>query len=108
MSWRIALSRLPKAEERKMRGFRLFRKLPVLGSLTLLAASAALAYAQSGGGFDLSWSTIDGGGATFSTGGAYSLGGTVGQHDAGTQTGGVYTLTGGFWGVTVPTPTPTA
>ena len=49
-------------------------------------------------GYDLSWYTIDGGGATFSTGGAYSLGGTIGQPDAGVLNGGSYTLNGGFWG----------
>ena len=64
----------------------------------LVLSSAMLGYAQTGGGYDLSWSTIDGGGGTFSTGGQYSLGGTVGQHDAGTQSGGNFTLQGGFWG----------
>ena len=54
--------------------------------------------AQSGGPYDLTWSTVDGGGWTFSTGGTYSLGGTVGQPDAGVLEGGAYTLTGGFWG----------
>jgi hypothetical protein len=63
--------------------------------LLMLAASPALA--QSGGGYDLTWSTVDGGGGTFSTGGGYSLGGTVGQPDAGLLLGGVYTLAGGFW-----------
>ena len=53
--------------------------------------------AQSGGGYDLSWNTADGGGATFSTGGGYSLGGTAGQPDAGLLSGGGYTLGGGFW-----------
>ncbi len=48
-------------------------------------------------GYDLSWYTIDGGGATFSTGGSYSLGGTIGQPDAGALSGGSYQLTGGFW-----------
>ena len=55
------------------------------------------AHAQTGGGYDLSWSTIDGGGMMFSTGGGYSLGGTMGQPDAGTLSGGGYTLAGGFW-----------
>jgi hypothetical protein len=49
-------------------------------------------------GYDLSWYTIDGGGATFSTGGGYQLGGTIGQADAGVLSGGSYTLNGGFWG----------
>ncbi len=53
--------------------------------------------AQTGGSYDLSWSTVDGGGGTFSTGGVYSLGGTIGQPDAGAMTGGAYSITGGFW-----------
>ncbi len=59
--------------------------------------SARPANAQSGGGYDLTWNSIDGGGAMFSIGGAYSLGGTIGQFDAGTMSGGSYTLKGGFW-----------
>ena len=47
---------------------------------------------------DLSRYTIDGGGATFSTSGSYSLGGTIGQPDAGRMSSGSYTLLGGFWG----------
>jgi hypothetical protein len=61
-----------------------------------LLALAPTAGAQTGGGYDLTWSTIDGGGGT-STGGSYSLSGTAGQPDAGTLTGGSYTLAGGFW-----------
>ena len=49
-------------------------------------------------GYDLSWWTVDGGGSTFSSGGNYSLGGTIGQPDAGVMQGGDYTLGGGFWG----------
>ena len=64
--------------------------------LFLLATSVTLA--QSGGGYDLSWSTMDGGGWTFSSGGAYTVGGTAGQPDAGLLSGGSYTLGGGFWG----------
>ena len=48
-------------------------------------------------GYDLSWWTVDGGGATFSTGGGYTLGGSVGQPDAGALSGGGYSLLGGFW-----------
>jgi hypothetical protein len=66
-------------------------------SLALVFVTVSTAYAQTGGGYDLTWSTIDGGGGV-SNGGAYSLGGTVGQPDAGAMTGGVYTLVGGFWG----------
>ena len=49
-------------------------------------------------GYDLSWYTIDGGGAAFSIGGSYSLGGSIGQADAGSMSGGTYQLAGGFWG----------
>jgi hypothetical protein len=57
---------------------------------------AAVSHAQSGGSFDLSWSTIDGGGGS-SSGGQFVLNGTIGQPDAGTLTGGNFTLEGGFW-----------
>jgi hypothetical protein len=62
------------------------------------------ALAQTGGSYDLTWSTIDGGGGTFSTGGSYSLGGTIGQPDPGQLSGGSYTIIGGFWsGASIPT-----
>ena len=52
------------------------------------------AFAQS---YSIDWSTIDGGGGT-STGGVYSVSGTIGQPDAsGAMIGGQYSLTGGFW-----------
>ena len=47
--------------------------------------------------YDLSWWTVDGGGATFNTGGGYSLGSTAGQPDAAIWSGGDYALAGGFW-----------
>jgi hypothetical protein len=47
--------------------------------------------------YSIDWYTIDGGGGT-STGGVYSVSGTIGQHDAGgPMTGGNYSVTGGFW-----------
>ena len=48
-------------------------------------------------GYDLSWWTVDGGGNTGDTGGAYTLGGTIGQPDAGILAAGDYTLHAGFW-----------
>ena len=54
------------------------------------------AWAQTGGDYDLSWSTIDGGGGT-SSGGAFILSGTIGQPDAGAMAGGDFALMGGFW-----------
>jgi hypothetical protein len=74
--------------------------------LTLLVAglfviihvmSHATISAQSGGTYDLTWITIDGGGAMNLAGGTYTLSGTVGQFDAGAQSGGTYALNGGFW-----------
>jgi hypothetical protein len=59
----------------------------------------SFAVAQTGDGFDLTWSTIDGGGGS-SSGEGYSLSGTIGQPDAGALNGGAYTLAGGFWNVT--------
>jgi len=75
---------------------KLFR-YPIWLLLALLVLLPAVALAQTGGGYDLTWSTVDGGGYTFSEGGGYSLGGTVGQPDAGVLSGGGYTLAGGFW-----------
>ena len=63
----------------------------------LLVLAGGVALAQSGGGYDLTWSTIAGGGA-LSAGGGYTLAGTTGQAGAGQVTGGGYTLGGGFWG----------
>lgn len=62
----------------------------------------------SGQGFMLDWFTIDGGGGT-STGGVYSVTGTIGQPDAsGPLTGGNYSLTGGFWSLIGTEQTPGA
>jgi hypothetical protein len=63
-----------------------------------MACAAPAALAQN---FDLSWFTVDGGGATFSTGGVFELGGTIGQPDAGVMTGGTFELVGGFWAAVV-------
>ncbi len=72
----------------------------LIATMLLVIISAApppRTAAQTGGGYDLTWSTIDGGGYAFSIGGGYSLGGTTGQTDAGKLSGGSYTLNGGFW-----------
>ncbi|MGD2041890.1 MAG: hypothetical protein PVH11_13765 [Anaerolineae bacterium] len=81
-----------------------FRTVVPLLALALLVGSVALAESGdgpatlSGASYDLAWSTVDGGGYTFSTGGNFALGGTAGQPDAGLMTGGDYALGGGFWG----------
>jgi hypothetical protein len=65
------------------------------------ATLATTARAQSGGQFDLSWSTIDAGGGT-SSGGQFELSGTIGQPEAGVLNGGQFKLEGGFWsGITL-------
>ena len=72
-------------------------------ALTLLLALPTLAHAQS---YSIDWCTIGGGGT--STGGVYAVTGTIGQPDAGTLSGGNFTLDGGFWGIVAAIQTPGA
>lgn len=72
--------------------------------LALVVGTAITSQAQS---FSIDWFTIDGGGGT-STGGVYSVSGTIGQPDAGRMTNGQYSLLGGFWGVVEVIQTPGA
>ena len=66
----------------------------ILMFVILVCLLAVSATAQS---YSIDWSTIDGGGGT-STGGVYSISGTIGQPDAGgPMTNGQYSVTGGFW-----------
>ena len=59
---------------------------------TLIAATAHAA-----GTPDLTWHSMDGGGGT-STGGGWSLAGTIAQCDAGdVAVGGAFVFEGGFW-----------
>lgn len=58
--------------------------------------------------YSVDWYKIAGGGGT-STGGVYSVSGTIGQHDAsGAMSGGQYSLTGGFWSLVQVAQTPGA
>ena len=67
-----------------------FCRLAVLG---LLCATAG---AQT---FSIDWYKLAGGGGT-STGGNFSVSGSIGQPDASTAlTGGNFSLTGGFWSI---------
>jgi len=73
-------------------------KLPLLKTVIagglLYAAAAGSTQAQA---YSIDWFTIDGGGGT-STGGVYSVSGTIGQPDAGgPMTNGQYSVAGGFW-----------
>ncbi len=63
----------------------------------LLAAPAVAQYA-------IDWFTLDGGGGQ-SSGGPYTLTGTIGQPDAAISSGGNYVLQGGFWSAFAIAPT---
>jgi hypothetical protein len=72
--------------------------IAVLLWVGLLLSGAQIVSAQTGGGYDLTWNTIDAGGVITSTGGGYELAGTIGQPDASSAaTTGNYSLSGGFW-----------
>ena len=63
----------------------------------LLAMCVLLFSLTAFGNYEISWHTIDGGGGQ-SSGGTYTLTGTIGQHDASREMqGGEFTLSGGFW-----------
>ncbi len=66
-------------------------------TLVLILSQAQFGLAQTGGGYDLTWNSVDGGGVTFASGGGYELGATIGQPDAALATGGGYALSGGYW-----------
>jgi hypothetical protein len=69
--------------------------MKALRLLSILAtAGATAAIAQD---FEITRSTVDGGGVMRSTGGDFELSGTIGQPDAGAMSGGEFDLTGGFW-----------
>lgn len=78
------------------------KKILLLGILTALLALTVVATAAGplADSFSIPWWTVDGGGGS-SQGGAYTLKGTVGQADAGTISGGNFSLTGGYWSITM-------
>ena len=63
--------------------------------ILVLVWSTVAAHAQQ---HSIDWSTVDGGGGT-STGGIFTVSGTIAQPDAGQMSGGTFTLEGGFWGI---------
>jgi hypothetical protein len=69
----------------------------------LLATWPALAPAE----YSIDWRTVDGGGGA-STGGVYTVSGTIGQPDGGAMTGDRFALTGGFWSIIAAIQTPGA
>ncbi len=73
----------------------------------VLLLIAALSNAAAGE-LTLDWWTVDGGSGT-STGGTYTVSGTIGQPDAGgPMTNGVYSLTGGYWALPIAVQTTNA
>ena len=72
----------------------MYTKLLRVGLLLVILVAAGTVLAQNSG-YDLSWWTVDSGGGS-STGGSFTLQGTIGQPDTGVL-GGAYTLSGGYW-----------
>src|SRR5262245_37369903 len=64
---------------------------------TLLAFAFLVASPAAFGQEPLAKSVIAGGGDGLATFSPYTIGGTIGQHDAGSLAGSPYTLVGGFW-----------
>lgn len=73
--------------------------LMVLARVICVACAAAvtlipsIAFTQN---WAIDWHTVDGG-ATTSSGGVFTISGTIGQPDAGRSTGGLFAMEGGFW-----------
>ena len=74
----------------------LFRRSHVVVSILLILALVAVVSGAGIGLFACDWFSVDGGGGS-SIGGQYRLSGSAGQPDAGTVTGGVFTIQGGYW-----------
>lgn len=69
----------------------------VIRKLTF-ATAVAMAMASAWAADDtIDWRVIAGGGTTDTSGGGYTLAGTIGQPVAGLAAGGGYTLDAGFW-----------
>src|SRR5262245_61243581 len=78
----------------KRREQRKFRVMLWSASILAIAVSVTTpAWAQ----YSINWFTIAGGGARLSSGGSYTLGGTIGQPIAGMVSGGSYSIASGFW-----------
>lgn len=66
-------------------------------SAIMLLYVGRIGFAQSGSGYSLTWSTVNGGGGELANSG-YALDGTAGQSDAHPgAAGGDYQLTSGLW-----------
>lgn len=83
--------------------------MSICSRIILFTAFIAMAFAVRAPAqtYSIDWFTIDGGGGT-STGGVFSVTGTIGQPDAGKMSGGNFTVNGGFWGIIAAVQTPGA
>jgi len=83
-------------------------KFAALAFALVFSALGLTASNLSAQSYTIDWYKIAGGGGT-STGGTYSVSGTIGQPDAsGAMTGGNYSVTGGFWALIQVVQTPGA
>lgn len=71
-------------------------KRTLAGAVLVLTLLPVNAQAQTGSGYDLTWSVIAGG-ATDAAGGSYTLNATAGQAGAAQSASGSLLLLGGFW-----------
>ena len=74
--------------------------MQVIGSIVSLAAAHAV-LAQT---YAIKSYVIGGGGGVSSAGNGYAIKGTIGQLDAGLQSGALYAVNGGFWSVAAVVP----
>ncbi len=66
--------------------------------ICLLGAALSKAQAQTGGGYELTWNTLESGGRAAAPDGSYSLAGNFGQPEVSPSLNGDgYSLAGGFW-----------
>ena len=73
------------------------RKIFLITILCLLVGLSGNPAQADTSDFVIQWFSIDNGGVMESSGGSYTLRGTIGQPDAGVISGGDFTLQGGFW-----------
>jgi hypothetical protein len=80
-----------------------FRR-PLLALLAVIVLALLVTFSARAGvqAVELTWSSIDGGGVSFVSGGSYTLGYTLGQFDTASLTNGATQLKEGFWGGILP------
>ena len=94
-------ARVVSAQRRRSSNFA--RTIAFALLLSTIISQLSTAYAQS---YSIDWYRVACGGG-MSTGGVYSVSGTIGQPDAGVaMSGGNYTLQGGFWSIIAAVQTP--